>query len=351
MQYLKNPSLPFIAAKADRKGNLFADQEFKYERDPFRPEWSNLLRMLVSPNPQRQEKKADDFRPPVSPDAAYLTDKSQDWIVWLGHACFLIQLNGVRILIDPQLRDMPFVPRRVSPPFGPEDITDVDFLLLSHDHRDHVDEKSIKRFLSSTTVTKILCPLGLTNVIQGWVDTADKQRGGPATVIEEAAWYQIFGTERTGVRITYLPSRHWCRRGLLDFNQVLWGSFMIERIGEPAGNGLNTIYFGGDSAKTAYWKEIGTLYPNIDVAMLGIGAYAPDYMMEENHANPAEAFQGFKDLGARLWWPMHYGTYDLSNEPAGEPIRWARRLVEENGMGERLIGETINLPFRGERPG
>lgn len=359
MQYLKNPALPFLPAMSDRKGNPFEGKEFKYERNPFRPDWSHFLKWMVTPNPQRKEKKADDYVPPVSQEVAYLEDKTRDWIVWLGHACFLIQVNGVRMLTDPQLRDMPSIPRRVHPPLGYEDIRDMDYLLLSHDHRDHVDKHCIRTIVANNLLTKILCPLGLTKTIQSWVDEADDARGYQETPIEEAAWYQIFDTGTDGVRITFLPSRHWCRRGLFDFNRTLWGSFMIERLeGAAAGAGdgnkeqregqtsprLNTLYFGGDSAATPYWKEIGDLYPNIDVAMLGIGAYMPEYMMRENHADPAEAFQGFKDLGARYWWPMHHGTYDLSNEPAGEPLRWATRLMEEAGWGDRLLGGVVNLP-------
>jgi L-ascorbate metabolism protein UlaG (beta-lactamase superfamily) len=87
------------------------------------------------------------------------------------------------------------------------------------------------------------------------------------------------------------------------------------------------------------------MFPGIDVAMLGIGAYRPDFMMKENHANPAEAFQGFLDLKAKYWWPMHHGTYDLSNEPASEPIRWAERLMGEAGLGNRLLQPAVNAPY------
>ncbi|OAV46311.1 hypothetical protein A3850_018685 [Lewinella sp. 4G2] len=340
---MRNPDLPFIPARADRQGNPHDGTEFLYERDSFRPDWSVVFKMVTSRNPQRKEKKVDDWVPNVHSSTDYLTDKSKDWIVWLGHACYLIQIGGTRLLIDPQLADMPFVPRRFQLPFGAEDLTQVDYLLLSHDHRDHVDKDSISKIVASNHLLKILCPLGLTKTIQPWVDRADDLRGFGPTVIEEAAWFQVYDTEGTAVRITFLPSRHWCRRGLTDFNRTLWGSFMIERVGEPASNGLNTIYFGGDSAATAYWQEIGELYPSIDVAMLGIGAYAPAFMMQDNHANPEEAFRGFRDLGARYWWPMHHGTYDLSWEPAGEPVRRATAAMEGAGLGDFLLGAEVNF--------
>ncbi|WP_020567411.1 MBL fold metallo-hydrolase [Neolewinella persica] len=341
---INNPALPFHPAKPiGWTGNPFEGKEFKYDRDPFRPDWSVLLRMIFSRNPQRAEKKADTWTPPVATGVGYLENRTENWIVWLGHACFLFQFNGVRFLVDPQLTDMPLVPRRVFPPFTYEEIRDVDYLLFSHDHRDHVDEKCIRAICKNNPIRKVLCPLKLSSVIGKWVEDIP---------IEEAGWYQIFETGTTGVRITFLPSRHWCRRGLTDFNRVLWGSFMLEvqdlggaagaeEVGEAGAPAGHTIYFGGDSAKTSYWKEIGDMFPDIDVAMLGIGAYKPDYMMQENHASPEEAHRGFLDLGAKRWWPMHHGTYDLSNEPASEPITWATELMAENGMVERLVQPAV----------
>ena len=330
MEYILNPALPIHPAVADRwRGNPIEGEEFQYLRDPFRPQWSQVARMMLLPNPQRAVKKADKWVPRVNPDVSYLEDRSKNWIVWLGHACFLFQLNGLRFLTDPQLTDMPFVPRRVHPPFTYEELRGVDYLLLSHDHRDHVDEKCIRAITANNDIRKILCPLRLSNVIGDWVGD---------TPIEEAAWYQRYAMEGTGVTIHFLPTRHWCRRGLTDFNRVLWGSFMLEV-------GGHTIYFGGDSARTEYWAEIGQLFPGIDLAMLGIGAYKPEFMMRENHANPAEAFTGYRDLHAELWWPMHHGTYDLSNEPASEPISWASKLMDKHGFGECLVQPPINEPW------
>jgi L-ascorbate metabolism protein UlaG (beta-lactamase superfamily) len=125
---------------------------------------------------------------------------------------------------------------------------------------------------------------------------------------------------------------------------------MVEVMGAAAGakevrGAKHTVYFGGDSAKTDYWAEIGAMFPDIDIAMLGIGAYKPDYMMEAVHSDPAEAFKGYLDLGAKFWWPMHHGTYDLSNEPASEPIQWAERLMGEAGALERLLQPAVNSPY------
>jgi len=347
MQYVKNQQLVFHPnTPANWQGNPFEGKEFKYERNPFRPDWTALLKMLFTANPKRKEKKAArDWTPAVSPYVGYLEDREQNWVSWLGHACFLIQLNGVRFLTDPQLTDMPFVPRRVHPPFSYEDIRGVDYLLLSHDHRDHADEKCIRAICANNDIKKILCPLKLSNLIGKWVGD---------TPIEEAGWYQVFDTVVDGVRVTFLPAHHWCRRGLTDLNRALWGSFMLEDLGAAAGAEqsiskskatTSTVYFGGDSAKTSYWADIGAMFSNIDLAMLGIGAYAPDFMMQEVHANPEEAWRGFEDLGARRFFPMHHGTYDLSWEPASEPLARVVGAAEAAGRLGSLIQGGLNAPI------
>lgn len=342
MQYISNPDLSFHPSTPGHwQGNPFEGKEFKYEQDPFRPVWTALLKMLFSSNPQNKEKKADKWIPPVATDVAYLADRKKDWIVWLGHACFLVQINGLRFLTDPQLNDMPFVPRRVHPPFGYEDIRGIDYLLLSHDHRDHVDEKCIKAICANNDIRKVLCPLRLSGLIGKWVGS---------TPIEEAGWYQQFDLSGTGVEITFLPGQHWCRRGLTDLNRALWGSFMIEQAGAGAQDALEgqgavrTVYFGGDSAKTDYWREIGGMFPNIDVALMGIGAYSPDFMMQEVHANPEEAWRGFEALGAKSLFPMHHGTYDLSWEPASEPLARVIKAAEAAGRRSDVLEGKINMP-------
>ncbi len=330
MQYRSNPDLSFLPARAhDWRGNPYHEGYYRYLEKPFRPEWSKMLRWMITPNPQRAEKKQDKWLPTVAPDYSYLNDRGRDWIVWLGHACFLFQLGGVRLITDPMFSDMPLIKRLVQPPFKLEELTGIDYVLLSHDHRDHVDKESIKRLLSVNQPKKVLAPLGLTKLIQSWV------KGAP---VEEAGWYQTYATDAAAPRITFLPSRHWCRRGLTDFNQVLWGAFAIQYGGK-------TYYFGGDSAETTYWAEAGRLFPDIAIAMLGIGAFSPHYMMQDNHANPEEAWGGFEDLRAARLWPMHFGTYDLSDEPISEPPKRIRAAAAAAGREDDLLLPGVNQPI------
>ncbi|MCO6489240.1 MAG: MBL fold metallo-hydrolase [Phaeodactylibacter sp.] len=327
MQYLKNNHLPTILP--DWQGNPYDGKQFHYLHEPFYPSYRKLLKWQFTPNPQRAEKKSDSWAPAQATDFGYLDDKRQDCIAWLGHATFLIQINGVRLLTDPIFNGLPFLQRRVELPFSLEQLTDIDYILLSHDHRDHCDKRSIRDLLKHNRPRKILAPLKLSNVISSWIGDIP---------VEEAAWYQTYHTE--GVQITFLPTRHWCRRGLFDFNRVLWGSFLIR-------SGEKQIYFGADSGMGPHFEEIGRLFPDIDYTMIGIGAYKPSYMMQEIHTSPADALEAFRQLGAQTLIPMHYGTYDLSDEPAGEPYREIQRHFREAGLPEQLrlprVGEGVRL--------
>lgn len=326
MKYIKNEQLRTILP--DWQGNPFDKGEFRYIWKPFQLNRKNMLKMMLTKNPQLAEKKADKWRPTIHQDSSFLESK-EDFIVWLGHAVFLIQLNGVRMITDPVLVDLPFLRRQVKPPFPIEAIRDIDYILLSHDHRDHCDKKSIKALLRHNQPKKILTPLKLTNTIQSWVDK---------TPIEEAGWYQQYDTADSEIEIFFLPSQHWCRRYLWDFNRNLWGSFIIRANGK-------TLYFGGDSGAGEHFAQIGQLFPDIDVAMIGIGAYAPDYMMQGIHANPKEGFEAAQQLGAKMMIPMHYATYDLSNEPISEPYRMIQQHFEAAGIPERVKRLGVCEPY------
>ncbi|MEM9820989.1 MAG: MBL fold metallo-hydrolase [Bacteroidota bacterium] len=322
MQYLINPSLPLLID--DWPGNPIKGDQFQYPGRGFRPKWSNIAKMVFHSNPQRREKKEDRWRPSVVRGHDYLQDKNDNWIVWLGHACFLIQLGGIRIITDPVFYDLPLIPRKVHLPFDPKVLQGIDYLLLSHDHRDHCDARSFKVLLQNNQV-HILSSLRMGTVIQSWI--------GP-TPLQEAGWYQTYQTQEEGLRISYLPAQHWCRRGLTDFNLRLWGSFMIEYDGY-------CIYFGADSASGPHFEQIGQLF-QIDLALLGIGAYKPAFMMSDNHTSPSEAQEAFQQLGAKKMIPMHYGTYDLSNEPISEPLRLIQECFQEKGQQSQLLRPGVN---------
>lgn len=129
--------------------------------------------------------------------------------------------------------------------------------------------------------------------------------------------------------------RHWARRGLFDMNKRLWGGFVIQS--ESA-----TIYFGGDSGYGRHYKEVGELFPETDYFLIGIGAYEPRWFMEANHNSPGDAIKAFQDSGAKMMIPMHFGRFDLSDEPPSEPLRALMEEAGNLGLTDKIKVLTIN---------
>ena len=276
---------------------------------------------------RQPRKKADDWSLSIRRDYSFL-NHSQDGIVWLGHATFLIRIGGRLVLTDPVLGNCGPIQRRCDLPFNIEKIRGIDYVLLSHNHRDHADKASLQTVLYNNPNATVLTGLQTGALIQGW---------SPRTRIQEAGWWQQYRTV-PGLEVFYLPAMHWTRRGLRDMNTMLWGSYIIRANGK-------TIFFGADSAYDVHFKEIGQFFPNIDVCLLGIGAYAPQWFMHTAHTNPTEAVQAFHDLGGKTLVPMHYGTFDISNEPFGEPYRWISSLENEirGDLKCLAVGEFLAL--------
>jgi len=244
----------------------------------------------------------------VKPDVKGLTQK-EDFICWLSHASFLIQLGGKRILIDPIFGDIPFYKRQIKAPYSVDNLGNIDYLLISHTHYDHFDKASI-RAVEEMQPTAII-PLKMTKLIH---------KIAPDISSHELDWYESYQEE--DLSITLVPARHWGRRSLFDKNSVLWGGFLITYKDQ-------SIYFAGDSASGSHFEEIGKRY-EIDIALLPIGAYKPEFIMKENHLNPQEAFDAFTQLQAKRMIPMHYGTFNLSDEPLDEPLQWMQEINKKH---------------------
>ncbi len=270
---------------------------------PMVPQIGQVLKWFFSRNPQKQEKKDDLFRLTHRDDRQFLSN-TEDCIVWLGHASFFIRLGGVSLLIDPVFFHEIFLKRYAEHAFGPDVFRNLDYLLLSHDHRDHCQERSVRRVVANNPGMQVLTGLGMAPLLRPWIGGAPVQCAG---------WYQQYQTG-SRLEIFYVPTRHWGRRGLNDTNKRLWGGFVIR-------NGDKTIYFGGDTSTGEHFKEIRALFDPVDVAIIGVGAYKPAWFMQSFHISPQHAVNGFHDTGARIFIPMHYGTFDLSDEPVGEPYR------------------------------
>jgi len=324
---IKNNHLKTI--KPNWEGNYFIDGQFSNnEKADKQIPLSEIIRWKTTKSPWEEEKKADKFKLKVVQNNDF-SSNYKDQIVWLGHSSFFIRINGINILTDPILNNIPFVKRQAGYCCNTAEIKNIDYILLSHGHRDHFDKKTLKTIFRNNPKVEILCPLELKYFfVKNNIKT------------QEAGWYQQYDT-KAAIEIFFMPAIHWNKRGLSDFNKNLWGSFIIKTKNK-------TIYFAGDTSFGNHFKEIADFFPNIDIALMPIGAYKPEFIMKSNHISPWEALELFTDLKADLFIPMHYGTYDLSDEPIGEPHR--AMLEEQKNYNIKIldIGETFLLEKNNE---
>jgi L-ascorbate metabolism protein UlaG (beta-lactamase superfamily) len=232
-------------------------------------------------------------------------------VTWVGHATVLVHLDGVNVLTDPHWseRASPVSwagPRRLSPPGVPfQSLPPVHVVVISHDHYDHLDLATVKR-LAATHDPLFLVPLGF----RRWFADIGISR------VEEMDWWQE--REVGGVRIVCTPAQHWSQRSPMDLNRRLWASWAV--VG-PSGR---KVYFSGDTGYFEGFRDIGRRLGPFDVAALAIGAYLPRALMRAHHLDPGEAVQAFLDVRAGVLLAIHWGTFDMSDEPLDEPPRRLR---------------------------
>lgn len=226
-------------------------------------------------------------------------------ITWIGHATFLVRMDGVTFLTDPMFSDraspLSFAgPARLVEPGVPIDaLPHLDFALVSHDHYDHLDLPTIAALAQRGV--PIFVPLGVGELIRA--------AGGTATELD---WWQSVPAGRG--RIHCVPAQHFSGRSLTDNNRTLWAGWVVEGPTRRFFHSGDTGYFDG-------FTEIAARLGPPDLAALPIGAYDPASIMRFVHMNPEEAMQAAVDLRAGIAVGMHYGTFDLTEEPLDEPPR------------------------------
>ncbi len=320
-----NPSLSFI--KKGWTGNLlnqknqFINLDGASERN-----FSELFKWQIEKNRLKALKRKQTSTIEVISNPSIIKN-TEDGFTWLGHATFLFTLAGKHFIIDPVLYNVGPVKRYTALPCSIADLINLDFILLSHNHRDHADKKSMQQLCTLNSHAIILTGLEIGKLLRSWKIT---------NPIIEAGWYQQYNLE-SELQVTYLPAKHWNRRGLTDMNEMLWGSFMLQ-------SKTQTIYFGADSGLGIHFEEISQLFPNIDYSMLGIGAYKPEWFMHTAHTSPSDVLIAHRQLKAKQLIPMHHGTFDLSDEPIFYPKQELLQLQEQQGLNDVLhlaIGRKI----------
>ncbi len=266
----------------------------------------------------------DAVRPGVRDGGAAALASGDAVAVWIGHATWALRLGGKLILTDPIWANrIGGAVKRLVPPGVPlAELPPADIVLVTHDHRDHMDLPTLAKLPDTATY---IVPLG------------NAERLGKPNVLE-LDWWQtaVLGD----LSITLVPSRHWSMRMPWNRNDTLWGGYVVRG---PEG----TAYHSGDTAWGDHFAEIGARHA-IDWAMLPIGGYAPRWFMEPQHVDPIEAARGFAALGARNMLAMHWGTYRLTDEAIGEPPARLRAYWAEQGLApDRLwildVGEARRL--------
>jgi L-ascorbate metabolism protein UlaG (beta-lactamase superfamily) len=290
-------------------------------------------------------RRARDRRPPAVPPGHVMDEAEtlarfealagEETVTWLGHACFLLRLAGRTVLLDPFLSEFAgprprLGPRRFTPPaLAVERLPPIDILIVSHNHYDHLDAPTIEALAGRRSI-EVVVPLRLGRFF--------RRRG--YRKIHELDWGQQV---RLGaVTVTALPAVHFSRRGPFDHNKTLWASFAVA---SPS----RRVWFSGDTAYGPVFGPVGDRFGPFDLALLGIGAYAPRALMANRHATPEQAVRIGRDLGAATLLGMHWGSLVLTDEPPFEPP--ARFLAAGRAAGyadDRLwimrIGETRAIP-------
>lgn len=296
--------------KADEKGFFdFWRWRLQRQREP----WPSVVQNTATPHLANQ----------VSEDEVYVT--------FINHATELIQLKNLTLLTDPIFSERAsplswYGPKRVRPPgLTLTALPQIDVVIISHNHYDHMDLPSLQ-VLAQQHNPLFIVPLENKPLLEN---------AGISKIIE-LDWWQTY-TLNENQSITLVPAKHWSKRTFFDTNKALWGSYMVKS------HDLK-IFFAGDTAISPHIKLIKERLGKVDLALLPIGAYEPRWFMKKSHINPEEAVQIHLALEARWSMGMHFGTFQLTDEGYWDPVRDLKNAMQQYG----LKAEQFFIPEHGQ---
>lgn len=315
-----------IEASPNYRDGMFQNQQptpqFTGDHNMLKAMWTMLMRR-------------DSNRVPIEPIPAVKTylkslPTDRDWFVWFGHSSYLFQLGGKRFLVDPLLK-MEFPASLMLKPFAgteiytPEDMPEIDYLIITHEHWDHLDYATLRDL--RLKVRHAVCPLGVAEYLEYW--KYDK------SVITEMDWGEkIERLKVKGERITCLPTRHFSNRLLGGRNQTLWAAFMVE-VGD------RKVYIGGDGGYDERFREVHEQFGRIDLAVMENGQYNPNWAYI--HMLPKDLEQAILDMQPEHVITVHHDKFALSTHAWSEPDSVARSIAERNAIHllDQPIGTVI----------
>ena len=253
--------------------------------------------------------------------------------IWLGHASVYVELDGVRLLVDPVFSEYaaPFElgPRRFHrPPIALADLPPIDAVLITHDHYDHLDMQAAQALARRGAAFHV--PLGIGAHLERW--------GVPATQIREHEWWQEQALR--GVRIVSTPTRHYSGRGLKR-NRTLWTSWSV--IGAR-----HRFYVSGDSGYADHFRAIGEKLGPFDLTFVKVGAYGPGAGWADIHMSAEDAVKAHRDLRGRSMVPVHWATFNLAFHAWDEPIRRTLKAAAEHRV--EVLTPRIGEMLDADRP-
>ena len=292
---------------------------------PMKPDDISYWKMTKEFFKKNKDKQPPRPLPSVKTDLVNL-NSSKPVIVWFGHSSYLIRVENKNFLIDPVFSGnaAPFSFMIKAFPgtniFKPEDMPVIDYLILTHDHYDHLDFKTIRKLRNKAS--NIYCSLGVSSHLKYW--------GFDINKITEMDWWDSIQLNEN-ISLTAAPARHFSGRGIKR-GQTLWSSFILKTKD-------HNLYLGGDSGYDSHFKEIGNKYGPFDIAILEAGQY--NAMWPYIHMMPEETVQAVVDLKAGSLLPVHWGKFSLALHAWDEPIK---RVVEK----ARSLNIKVHTPKIGQ---
>lgn len=270
--------------------------------------------------------------PTMQPDwQEFLNDDIYNRLMWFGHSSWMIRIAEKTLLFDPvfakSVSPLPIFMRRFqSPVIELNQLPNIDYIVYTHNHYDHLDKNVVEYFKSHET--RFIVPLKMGKILQDWGISVQR-------IIELDWWQNVIDGDLT---LTAVPARHNTARGHFDKDKTLWCGWVLQ-------NQQETIYYSGDSSygDGTHFRQIGQYFPKIDLALIENGQYHPVWF--DNHLFPEQTAQAVLDVNARCFMPVHWGAYALSTHHWSKPVQTTTSILQQQGikMLTPLQGQVVYI--------